>query len=55
MREKDLGEVKEAKEVKEVEEVKEENRGALLGERQVVGADWILANTGENSMGVSTG
>jgi hypothetical protein len=55
VRGKDLGEVKEVKEVKEAKEVKEENRAGLRGESQVVRADWILANTGENSMGVSTG
>ena len=46
---------REVKEGKEVKEVKEENQAALRGERRAVGADWILANTGENSTGVSTG
>ena len=45
----------EVEDVKEVKEVKEDKRAALRCERRAVGADWILTNTGENSMGVSTG
>ena len=43
------------REVKEGKQVKEEDRAAPRGERRAVGADWILANTCENSMGMPTG